>query len=846
MPTRFRLSRWIDSQGLALALALLVAPVTLWAQSEDEGEDTAPLTADDFANVEEVEVIGTLDTGDNASELERFSVAITDSISIEDLLRFGDSDVASALKRIVGVAVTGGKYANIRGLDGRYISSTLNGALMPSTDPFRRDVQLDLFPSEILGGIDIQKSYTSDLPGDTTGGVIRMSTRDAADAFEASIGGSLGFVSGVTGQDVLLYEGGGSDFLGFDDGTRELPGAIRDVLGGGNFRFSICQIEGQSDCVPRDEAARLAGLLPNNYAPRNESAAPALGLALSYGDARDYASGSQLGWYTSWTYDQGFGSRQDAVIDDFNEVGTYEWGTYQVKLNGYLAGRYRAASGWELRSKTMLLRDTEDRASVVDVDIKGEDFDEVTTVLEWVERQFIGQQFQADIPVFNNHQLGLRLGVTQTNRYAPDRREYLYRGGQVAVSNVERSFADLTEDGLDIGFDYALPWSISDSVFAMVRFGAVVDQRDRDNELIRLGIRRGQPGLDLRQDIETVLDPQNFVDDFWRLNTNTTATTDTYAAAQDSTALYLSTEFDFGTAWSLTTGVRMEQYDITLRYPNEPNANADRKSDDVLPGVVLTWRLRDDIQFRTAYGRTVSRPNITELANSRFFDSDGRLYIGCPNCLDATVDNIDLRAEWYYAGSDSLSLALFTKRIDQPLERAIADGSGSATNAFTFRNGDAADVTGIEIDGSWRAYDGIDITVDVSGNIAFIESEIELSAESARLEVDPQRELQGQSPFLANLQIALDDYERDQKLTLVLNHFDDRVFAAARSPQPTFIESARLDINLNYEKSFRNGTKASLKLKNLLDEPIEYTQGGRVAERYTRGMGFSLGISRDF
>ena len=116
------------------------------------------LSADDFSDVEEVEVVGSFNPSENASDLEKFSVAITDSISIEDLLRFGDADVAAALKRIVGVAVTGGRYAVVRGLDGRYISSTLNDSLMPSTDPFRRDVQLDLFPSSILGGIEIQKS----------------------------------------------------------------------------------------------------------------------------------------------------------------------------------------------------------------------------------------------------------------------------------------------------------------------------------------------------------------------------------------------------------------------------------------------------------------------------------------------------------------------------------------------------------------------------------------------------------------------------------------------------------------------------------------------------------------
>ncbi|MGB1556195.1 MAG: TonB-dependent receptor domain-containing protein [Oceanococcaceae bacterium] len=821
--------------------------ITMRAQASDGAEPV--YTADDFADVEEVEVVGTFNPTEDTADLEKFSVAITDSISIDDLLRFGDSDVAAALKRIVGVSVTGGKYANVRGLDGRYISSTLNGSLMPSTDPFRRDVQLDLFPSEILGGIEIQKSFTSDLPGDTTGGIIRMSSRDMPRENEAGISLSLGYVNGVTGEALLSYAGSGSDDWTFDDGERELPGDYRAVLSNGNYRFRICQFEGQQDCISQAEGARLAGLLPVVYQPGEHTAEPNLGLAAKYGRYQEKDSGN-LGYYGSLTYDRGYSSRQDARFDSVDDVGERRWDSFETSLNAYGVIGWEDARGWSLSSKTIVLRDAEDRVTV-DVGLdKVDETNERTTILEWVERQFLGQQLEGAITLFGNHELNWRGGLTQTKRYSPDRREYQYRNNVFIAPTLERSYAELIEDGLDFGLDYRIPIAWNSYLFTNLRMGALWNSRERDNELIRLGVLQRDSSLDTRQDIELLLSRQAFIDDQYRLNTNKTTETDSYEASQDTTAFYLSSETDLGVAFTIVAGVRMEDYSVDLNYPNDSNEasslNSDRDSSEVLPSLGLIYRFSDAFQLRGGFAQTVSRPNITELADTRFYDQEGRQYIGCPNCSDSEIDNFDLRGEYYFNGNDSISLALFYKAIDNPLERAVSDGSGSAVSALTFRNSDAATVQGIELDGAKRIWDGIDNTIDISGNIALIESDIALDADGRRLEGISSRELQGQSPFLANLQIALDNYEWDMTGTLVINYFDDRIDTVSRAPLEPIYESGRVDVNLTADKSFRNGSKVSLKIKNLLDAAIERTQNGRVIDTYKKGVSISLGLSYDF
>lgn len=808
------------------------------------------LTADDFADVEEVEVVGTFNPTEDAADLEKFSVAITDSISIEDLLRFGDSDVAAALKRIVGVSVTGGRYANVRGLDGRYISSTLNGSLMPSTDPFRRDVQLDLFPSSILGGIEIQKSYTPNLPGDTTGGIISMTTRDIPEESLFGVSFNTGIQTGVTGESLLTYEGSSSDVIGYDDGLRELPGSIRGNLENGNFRFQVCSFEGQANCISREEAGRIAGDLPVIYATGRETATPTFGGSIKYGRRQEYETG-ELGYYASGSYGQSFGSRQGYAFDDLDQVGTGVWDSFQVNTSAYLVAGWVSDFGWDVTSKTVFLRTADDRATINTAFNKDEDFNEESTFLEWIERQFVGQQLEGSISLFGNHTLSGRIGVSQTSRYSPDRREYQYRDGALAVSTVERSYADLTEDGLDFGLDYQWPVQITDWWYSNFRFGILLNSRDRENELIRLGFRlRDIDAVDLTDPIEELLVPQNFEDDVFRLNAGLTTDTDTYTATQDTSAFYFSSESDIGFDWTVVAGARVENFVLDLDYPNsrreQDSVTSDRDETDVLPSVSVIYRWNEDMQLRGGFSQTVSRPNLTELAASRFFDELGREFIGCPTCVNADITNLDLRGEYYFGNKDSVSLAIFYKQITSPLERAISDGSGSAVFALTFRNSDEATVQGIEFDASKRVLDGIDHVIDLSGNVAFISSEISLDADGQRLEGITSRELQGQSPFLANFQVAYDNYAWDATMTFVANYFDDRIDAVSRAPAAPIVETGRLDINFTAEKKFRGGSALSFKVRNLLNQPIERTQAGGVVETWENGIDISLGYSLDF
>ena len=179
--------------------------------------------------IEEVVVMGSFDP--NAFEVsERDTGNIVDTLGVEELARFGDTDVAASIIRVPGVSVQGGKYVVIRGLGNRYVTATLNGSSMPSTNPSKRTVPLDLFPSGFVNQLDVKKTFLASMPGESTGGNLVINTKTFPDEafFELSL--STGVVSGLTGSSVATDPiSGGFDAIGWDDGAREEHIAISTI-----------------------------------------------------------------------------------------------------------------------------------------------------------------------------------------------------------------------------------------------------------------------------------------------------------------------------------------------------------------------------------------------------------------------------------------------------------------------------------------------------------------------------------------------------------------------------------------------------------------------------------------
>jgi outer membrane receptor protein involved in Fe transport len=797
--------------------------------------------------IEEVFVTGVFNPEGDAASVERYATTITNAIDVEQLERFGDADVASALNRAVGVAVVDRSYATVRGLDGRYISSTLNGLLMPSTDPLRRDVQLDLFPTLMVEGIEIQKSYSPDKLATTTGGAIQIKTKGLPDEQVMELSGSLGVNTEFTGDDILNYASSNDDWLGYDSGLRKLPSGVLGATDDGQS-LTICDPAiDPVRCTAPIDAARLGVKFQDDYNVGEKTALPDASVSVAYGD-RLSAGDNEWGFYLAADYDRSTSDRGEAELTNPLETeGSYMRSRENTAITGYAAVGYEYGVADEILSKTMYLHNTDDTTRVEQGqdNLEGNQINQ--SILEWVEREFISQAFTGHNEFeFDHglHMLDWRASYSRTNRDEPDRRQYTYFNGNLSTSAFERRWSDLEEDSIDIGADYSINLDWGDISSTEVKVGFLWSDKDRDVDQYRFGINLGDnaDGLDLGidQNLESdILSYQNFVLDKVRLAAKT-ADTDSYHSEEEISAYYLTTNTDFGEYWSVLLGARYEDFDQILAYPNDSGADNELQYDDWYPALNLTWRPTEDIQIRAGYSETASYPGLIERSEAQSFDPDTDDPIfGNPDLQVSTIDNYDIRGEYYFSDTESVSLAVFYKDIVDPVERAIPDASGSAARGITFLNQDEAELLGVELDANVDLIDGLEYLLFVSGNVSWIDSEVTLSDDSIRLEGANAdgRELQGQSEWLANVQLGFDHYETEQKFTLLINWFDDRIYRVARGQNvgPEY-EEGRIIVDFTYEQIWNDNITIKGSIKNLLNEEVEYSQNGRTIESYETGV----------
>ncbi|CCU71332.1 MAG: TonB-dependent receptor [Thalassobium sp.] len=781
--------------------------------------------------IEEVVAVGSY-IPSTATAQERDSSAVLDSIGSEQMARFGDSSAASALKRVAGVSLVGGQFAVVRGLQGRYISSTLNGGLMPSTDPMRRDVPLDLFPSSVLGGINIQKSFTPDMPGDTTGGVIMMTTKDLPDGPTSKLSATIGMNSRTTFSDVNGYEGGSTDYLGLDDGTRELPSIVDSATNSGQDSLNYCNFSG---CVTPAEGASLGQSFDHIYNVDQIQAKPEKAISYSFGDVKD----SGFGFYGAMQYKDKWEARHDGRTDDLGVTGTYERSKRKVDTTGYFVAGYEDEA-MLVTSKTMLLRKSDNTTRTSSEYDSNNDQQTDQATLQWVERQFLAQHFAGE-HYFGEHELDWRMNYGQTKRDEPDRRTYSYINGVLIPSTIERRFSELTEDSLEIGGDYTFDTMISGETGLTLKAGAMISTKERTVEVARIGIDKPSSStLDMTQSIESIVNDDSFSAGNLLIQTRTAAT-DSYEATDDIFAFYGSAGIDL-TSVQLLAGARMESSEQVLSYPNSTTLDNNLKSDEILPMASANFIVSEDMQVRIGVSQTLSRPGITERSQSVQYDpeTDEQIF-GNPNLQVSKISNLDLRAEYYFSEEENLSFAVFSKDITDPIERSIPDGSGSAADGSTFRNEDSASVQGLEIDFRKMIVDSDYWSSFISGNISWVDAEVNLSEDTARFEGKDSRRLQGQSEYLANLQFGFDHLSTGQNLTLLVNYAGDRIFKASRSLSPE-MEEGRVVVDLVYQYEANDNLTVKAKAGNITDAVTRYTRDDTEIERYFEGTDISASV----
>ncbi len=834
----------------------------------------------------------------------RDSVSMLDVIGAEQFARVGASDAADIVSRVPGVTVSDGKTPVVRGLNERYVGVTLNGAEVPSPDPYKKTVNLDLFPAGLIQSVTVHKSFTPDQPGNFTGGGINIVTRSFPEAFMFQASGEVGYNTQATGNDRFLsYHGGDLDWLGMDDGTRALPGELAAADAVVPFPpFSSGRPTSPTYEQRKADAERLAELTrlmgTTEFQGRPEAPPPNYKGTFALGDTVSLW-GRRLGYFVAMPYDRRFSFYDDGVArryapgvstntfmvrKDFRDIRSLE----EVTWAGLVNLAYELAEDHEVGFNYMHNQSSEDmvrRQLGTISDDPGTNFD--LNRLIFTERVLDTWQLRGrhELPALADLRADWLGALSTTTLDEPDARFFnfgwdgerpvLDRSGFPEPRAPTRYFRALAEDNANAKVDLTLPLTLWGELESRLRGGFFLSDARRDfvdREIYYQGQSGQTAQYPFTGDPNTYLTPENLG---YRATTNATTRVITYTwdrylqlrrsryeAQQEVLAGYLMAELPLHARWKLIGGVRYETTDLSVAsesyLANSITGVTTNRSNlaqvDWLPAAGLIWNPRENMAVRLNYAQTLARPTFRELAAYRSYDPIlDELLDGNPRLQMSAIDNYDLRWEWFPRPGEVLAVSLFYKDLRNAIERNFVTRDAEIVS---FSNRDQAEAYGAEFEVR-KALPFIPEELgrfSVGLNLALIQSEVALTdAElAAKREVLPEapatRSLYDQSPYVLNADLNFDLPATGTSLTLGFNIFGPRITIASLTTEDVFEQPAPvLDLVLRQRLSKKLNLKFSA--KNLLDPAFERTygeSGSLLYSSFTRGITLALGLSYEY
>lgn len=857
---------------LALFIAAALPPTVIAAAESPLPATTAPpaenlvAALDDATELSSIDVQGAVVEGAQESyQDERRSAAnVTEALSAEQISRTGDADVATTLKRVTGLTVVDNKYVFVRGLGDRYSSVLLNGAQIPSPDPTRRVIPLDLFPTEILDGLIVQKSWSPDLPAEFGGGTVALRTRGVPGKFIAKMAISSAWIEGSTFKDGLTYNGGADDWTGYDS-VRDLPPDLAAAIANGNVLTQ--QSSSNPNGVSPVEMERLGESLAGNYDVDSRSRIqPDLGFSAALGNRFEWGENkagvlAALRYHNAWdTLNEtrrGFSVLGNGDLTQTAGLAV-DRTVQNIDLSAFVVAGADLGADHHLKSTTLLLRSSEDQTQVATGFLEDPADISRFTELEYIENQLLAEQLAGEhrFPVLKDLSLSWQYTLAEASRQSPNTRRYRYdrsnNDNRFSFSrrsdSNDTAFADLTDHSDDLSLSFKLPLVLNEQTYLDLSLGGARLRRDRDSSIRRfnfigIGPLANDPALIANPSLDAILSPANIGANGFALRENTRAT-DNYDATQDLDAMFFAADLNWQSQYRFNVGLRYEDNQqqvstFALGVASGVPVVAAIQTGDWLPALGFTWLFSESDQVRATVSDTVSRPDFRELSAAPYTDPELDLEtIGNPNLKPSAIRHYDLRWEHYFSYTESLSVAAFLKNFELPIEKIQVPGTGDLQS---LANAESAQNYGFEIDylhGLGFLNQHLEAFY-TAANFSVIQSNIQLGIAND-IQTNDSRPLQGQSPYVLNLQLGYKTPDNTQEATLLYNVSGRRIAQVGVFGAPDIYEQSFDALDFNWRYQFAEAWTLKLRLRNLLDPKVEFRQGDYVTREFRRGRELGL------
>lgn len=786
-------------------------------------------------------------TVNEALDRQRTATAIINSVTADQITKSGDGDAAQAVKRVSGVTLQSGRYVFVRGLGERYTTASLDGARIPSPEPEKKVVPLDLFPSGLLESVTTTKTFTPDLPGDFSGAQVDIQTREFAAKKVASWSSGVGFNSSTTGRQILVAPTTGGEWIAFGGGSRSLPGLVKAA---GDFGSLSAQ-----------DANKAAHAFRNAWTPRAENGKPNYSTGVSIG-GRTTSVLPGLGYLASATY----GFSQETHADEQRAIavpgangGTKPYNAFSgstastsvlwgglLNLNALIGGSTLVT----LNNNYNRSADNEARQARGTLDDFG--FESVRSSLGLIERSVRSNQLRL-LRSFGSHELNASITSSGVTRTEPDRSELQYvrepdpaTGAPLPFAlfsynpeGARRTFADLSETGLDGSVGYQLTLGAAGRE-THLKFGAAHRMTDRDAENSSYSLMGYKLTRSVRElPAEQIFDPARTNSGTADLTVLLNSTGGSYSARDRVSAGYAMFDFPLGSNLRVIGGARLEHSNIVVNSIATSGERASSKlnNTDVLPSLVANYSLRDNQSLRLSVSRTLSRPEYRELSPVTYRDViEQQDIFGNPSLKRSLITNVDGRWEWFPNSGEVIGLGLFAKRFSNPIERVDVATSGASRLGFI--NADGATNYGVEFEVRKSLFEQL----TTFGNATVMKSTIDITSDKLSSLTNRKRAMVGQAPYVVNAGATWATSSARSTATVVYNVVGRRITSAGTTPLPDTYELARSGLDLSLQSALFGSLSARFDAKNLLDSPYSVQQGSVIREQYRSGRVFSFGL----
>jgi len=795
---------------------------------------------------------------------QKNSANVSDGISAETIKRTPDKSTSDVLKRISGASIQDNRFVIIRGLNDRYNSAFLNGAPLPSSESDRKAFSFDIFPSNMLDNLIITKTATPDLPGDFAGGVVQINTKSVPDKDFQSITIGTGYNTITTGENQRTYKGSGTDWLGFDNGTRALPSTIpnTEVFSNMSFQERVDVAKSfQSDWNINDGTFGPNYSFQYSIGHHFKLKDKTLGLMFS-------VSNNKSNNYTTVLRNDYDNPGQDlpaVLIKQYNDrnyseqVLTAALANFSLKFNDNHSLSFKnifSMNSTDLVVERKGQNDVPDvRETLSDVrwftsnkiysgQLNGEHyFSKPKVKLNWTG---FYSDINRDIPNLRRNMYTIAdpnssdptqttpIALIANNNGGPD-----YGGGMFFSKNKEF----INGGKIDISRKFLIGENLNNEV----KIGGFTQNRERNFFARQLQYNTlTQGGSFDTQLLElpngTIFNVANMGQLSSGLNGFTlfdfTKFTDSYSATSKLHAGYLMLDNRYK-KFRLIWGARFESFTQTLdsRKTEVEYLALNTKQNDILPSVNLVYAITSKQNLRVSYSKTLNRPEYRELAPFGFYDFTTQFFTQGNDTLKiAKVKNFDLRYEFYPGKGQLFSVSYFRKNFTNPIE--LKQEINNKT--VTYRNADSAVNSGVELEfrtllSSIFTNENTTIFDDITlfANTAIIKSVVNVSNFNTA-NTDTSVPLQGQSPFVVNVGLQYLNKDNGWVFSSNLNRVGNRIAIAGNEFNPAIWEKGRTIIDIQVAKSLmKNKIELKLNLQNVLAQDQIFYQNDFInANRY--------------